>query len=239
MPTSHLAWRAFRLPKAGHTLDECEDACAANLEASRFAIADGASESSYAADLAQLLVAAYVHNPGAWSRWLPEVRRQWQAQAVGPDLPWYAEAKLQEGAFATLLGLAFANGTGSWQAQAVGDSCLFQVRGGRLRRAFPVRCAAEFSNQPTLLGSRPVLLRQGRTVRGRCRGKWREGDSMLLATDALAEWFMQEVEQGRHPWRALLALQNADDFADWVARQRERRALRNDDVTLVCIRPNV
>jgi hypothetical protein len=234
-PTA-LTCKAFRLPKAGNTMNECEDACAGDADGRRFAVADGASESGFAAAWARLLVEGYVKNPGAWSAWLPEARRMWQANAEEDDLPWYAEAKLQEGAFATLLGLAFDEDLGAWQAEAVGDTCLFQVRGDRLRRTFPVRHSADFSNRPVLLGSRRLDGQQGRTNRGRCRGDWRPGDFLLLMTDALAQWFLQETEGGRSAWRELLALKSQEHFADWIDRRRQTRELRNDDVTLLCIR---
>src|SRR6516164_5795226 len=106
---THLAWRSFRLPKAGHSLDEYEDACAGKLELGRFAIADGASESAFADAWAQILVNAYVQNPRPWSEWLPAARVRWCDEIEDRALPWYAEAKFAEGAFAAFLGLAFKN----------------------------------------------------------------------------------------------------------------------------------
>ena len=51
-------------------------------------------------------------------------------------LPWYAEQKLSQGAFATFLGLTLhrnrLSSSLSWDCTAIGDSCLFQVRGARV-----------------------------------------------------------------------------------------------------------
>ena len=43
-----LIYRPFRLQKRGNRLDEYEDACAGDATLGRFAIADGATESSFA-----------------------------------------------------------------------------------------------------------------------------------------------------------------------------------------------
>jgi hypothetical protein len=231
-----LAWRAFRVPKAGQTLQECEDAFAGSAGGGRFAVADGASESGFAGAWARLLARYYVRQPGAWARWLPAARRRWLAEVRVPDLPWYAEAKIEEGAFATLLGVHFADDRASWQAEAVGDSCLFQVRQGRLRRAFPVRRSDDFTSCPSLVGSQNPDRRLARPGRSRLRGEWHEGDCLLLMTDALAHWFLKDAEADRRPWRELLEFRDEGRFAEWVGRLRQVQALRNDDVTLVYIR---
>ncbi len=228
-----LDWRSFHTPKAGHTPDEYEDAYAGDPERGRFAIADGASESAFAGDWARILVRAYVRTPGSWSRWLPAARRRWRAKHQDLDLPWYAEAKFAEGAFATLLGIGFAGE--QWQAEAIGDSCLFQVRDHCLRRAFPVRRSAEFGNQPNLLGSRPKGNTQLLTKRIHLTGDWRQGDVLFLMTDALAQWFLKKIEDRGQPWKVLQALETEAQFAQWLENLRAARQIRNDDVTLICL----
>src|SRR5437016_4924411 len=101
-----LDCRVFQLPKAGHRPEECEDAFALDPERGRFALADGASESFAAGDWARRLVAGFVAHAGPWSRWRQKARADWLAQFHGRELSWYAETKLHEGAWATLLGLA-------------------------------------------------------------------------------------------------------------------------------------
>src|SRR6266404_6244133 len=54
-PKMALSWHAFAVPKRGNSTEEYEDAFAANPNAGRFAIADGASESSFASLWAKLL----------------------------------------------------------------------------------------------------------------------------------------------------------------------------------------
>ena len=129
------------------------------------------------------------------------------------------------------------------QGQAVGDSCLFQVRRGEMIRAFPIMRAADFSNAPWLVGSRtsPIEVpnKNGLQQWGDCLS----GDRFWLMTDALAQWFLLEAESGGKPWQALeqLAYAAADGFsaqqafAAWIEGLRTARQLRNDDVTLLAI----
>jgi hypothetical protein len=223
--------RALSLPKRGHRDDEFEDAFALAAAEGRFAVADGASESSFAGLWANLLVEGFVRPAQGW---LEAARRAWAGRVDGQSLPWYAEAKRDAGAFATLLGLVLADGR--WHALAVGDTCLFQVRQDELIGAFPLGRSADFDNRPRLIGSRPPFS-SGDDKHAEGRGTWQTGDRFLLMTDALAQWCLRHHEAGDRPWRELtrFASPPEDGFADWVEGRRQDDGLRNDDVTLVVI----
>src|SRR5437763_7927962 len=109
MPTTERVprWTVLCLPKRGCTEDEYEDAWAADPARGRFAVADGASETSFAGRWAQLLTEGFLTaaRPPALSEWVGESRRCWSSEIMGLELPWYAEMKRDQGAFATLLGL--------------------------------------------------------------------------------------------------------------------------------------
>ncbi len=250
VPGMPVAYRAFRLPRQGHGLEECQDAWAGDAECGRFALADGAAESPYSSLWAQLLVEEFVRQSErlpSWASWLPSLQDRWAKKAsataaeTSPDpflsVPWYLEAGLSQGAFATFLGLVIE--PRRWYAVAVGDSCLFQVRQDELIRAFPLTRAADFSNAPWLVGSRTspseVPHKNGLQQMGDCQA----GDCLWLMTDALAQWFLTQAEAGGKPWLALAPLaQPAGDehaFAFWIEGLRAARQLRNDDVTLLAI----
>jgi hypothetical protein len=240
---SSLRWLALSVPKRGHADHESEDAWRGCPRLGRFAVADGASESCFAALWARLLTEGFiaVRRPRDLGSWLEASRRQWFAEVMPLALPWYAEIKREEGAFATLLGVRARWPTpdrpGRWQAVAVGDSCLFRVREGRGVRAFPIKQSSEFSNLPCLIGSRtgPIVAPK------RSSGSLRPGDRLLLMTDALAQWFLCAQETGGRPWEAvtrlLSAAQPEDEFTAWIEELRTRNSLRNDDVTLLVIEP--
>src|SRR5947209_19228121 len=110
MPPADLSprWWVLFVPKHGNAEDEYEDAWAADPGRGRFAVADGASETSFAGRWAQLLTEAVLAapRPPELARWLPRARRRWSSEVMGLELPWYAEMKREQGAFATLLGVA-------------------------------------------------------------------------------------------------------------------------------------
>jgi hypothetical protein len=233
--------KALTLPKRGHSSAEYEDAVAANEELGRFAIADGAAESSFASLWAHLLVTEFVNDPAGelapWLTWLPPLQQRWAAAVGTAALPWYAEIKVQQGAFATFLGVAAYELR--WQAVAVGDSCLFQTRGGRLHHAFPLVSSHEFGTNPWLVGSRGCDAESVEKRTRRVEADWQPGDRLWLMTDALAKWFLEQVEVGGRPWeeldRLLLAPAPQSAFADWVTALRDAGRLRNDDVTLMLL----
>jgi hypothetical protein len=235
-----LACREFRVPRRGNRVEECEDASAIAPEAGLFAVADGAAESAYGGLWARLLVEGFVHplpDQPDWPGWLGPLQLRWAAAvsppADAPPMPYYLEDRFNQGAFATFLGLQVA--AGAWQALAVGDSCLFQVRRGQLELAFPLTRAEDFGNTPWLVGSRTspdgVARRESIRICGDCL----PGDRFWLMTDALSQWFLREHEQRRQPWEELERLlgRSAEEFAAWVAGLRDDRRLRNDDVTLI------
>jgi hypothetical protein len=242
VPATDIRWRSFRVPRRGHRVEECEDACAVALEHGRFAIADGAAESAYSGLWARLLVDEFVAggpNQPDWPAWIAPLQQRW-AEAVrlppgGEPLPWYLEDRYNQGAFATFLGVT-VNGAG-WEALAVGDSCLFQMRQGELRLAFPLTQSGQFDNSPWLIGSRTstevVPVQHGVRV----ADDYQLGDYLLLMTDALSRWFLARTEAGKKPWRDLEALLDREDhhFAEWVERLRAAKKLRNDDTTLVVV----
>jgi serine/threonine protein phosphatase PrpC len=235
---SPFVWEAYQTPKRGSAPEECEDAWAAGARAGRFAIADGASESAFAGLWARLLVEHFVREPQPWNNadWLAGPRRAWVDAVTPLELPWYAEIKRAEGAFAAFLGIAVRpprdEAPGRWRVLVVGDCCLLWLRCERLRRAFPLRHASEFGHTPLLLGSRG-----GTPEPRRSQGLWNPGDELLLASDALACWFLHEREAGRRPWTELRDIAASAEppaaFAAWIDDARQYRGLRNDDVTLL------
>ncbi|MSR55083.1 MAG: hypothetical protein EXS09_17610 [Gemmataceae bacterium] len=224
MPEPSLSWHSLLVPKEGHSLDECEDAVRGNTAAGRFAIADGATESYAAGDWARLLVDAFV-SAGPIENWLGKPRMAWKQQTGSQAVSWYAEDKFKLGAHATFLGLTVASG--EWSAIAAGDVCLFVLSRGSLLKTFPMTHSSEFSTTPSLVTSRsgPANWKED-------RGLLAPGDTLLLATDALAQMLLASAEAGKFAGNDLTAIDNEDDFSLWVAMMRSSGRLRNDDVAV-------
>jgi hypothetical protein len=251
---------SLRVPKHGNSLPECEDAAhvlSADPGLVFAAVADGASESLLAGEWADLLTrsvndsalddgyvvrdadrfaSALVLAGEAWGEWLASyVARR---EADGRPIAWYEEPKLDRGPHATVVAARFATESSgiSWDAAALGDSCLFHVRDDRLLRAFPLESAEAFSNSPGLVNAfnrdQELLARHVRTVSGSAE----QGDWFFLCTDALAAWFLGAVERGDRPWRELGEFTRSGDldgFAEWLKGPRGEGLMRNDDVTVV------
>ncbi|GIF91501.1 protein phosphatase 2C domain-containing protein [Catellatospora chokoriensis] len=219
------------VPKRDRTDAENEDRVAARDDAGRYAIADGASTSARPDVWAQLLVTAFVEqerDPFEPST-LAQLRRSWLNQVQTEDLPWYAQKKLREGAYATLAMLHVDTTTGRFRAAAVGDSCVMHIRQSHLLDAMPVERPDDFGRFPQLLGTNwdsqipPVTATEG---------DYLPGDLLVLATDAIAKFLLDIVQRG-HPMPDVRRMvQNEPGFADRVGALRRRGLLDNDDTTL-------
>jgi hypothetical protein len=239
-----LRWRGLCLPKNGHTDEEYEDAWAVDPAAHRFAMADGASESAFAALWARVLVEGFVAANGTagFRDRLRQSRRRWSAEVKDLSLPWYAEMKRDEGAFATLLGLTLRpplrGRPGAWRAIAAGDTCLVRVRGDRHVRSFPLKTSSEFHNDPCLIGSQD----SSPPTPKRASGSMLAGDRFYLMTDALAQWFLRAHEDGERPCDAVKSMLSSvrpeESFVAWIHELRDHDGLRNDDVSLIAIAIN-
>src|SRR3954465_15247462 len=104
--------QAYWVPKLGNSAEEYEDAFAYSAPDGVFAIADGATESSYADRWARDLVDTFVTAPPEvaapktpFPDWLTPMQQRWRQGIDWDNLPWFAEEKAKSGAFATFLGL--------------------------------------------------------------------------------------------------------------------------------------
>jgi hypothetical protein len=256
----------FNLPKRGSSLQEYEDAFwvgpdgdgngEIEIGSLRVVVADGASASMLAGRWARRLVKIFgsakgvtrtrpdflaAYREAAYS-WDEEVREyKTDREKRGVPIEWYEEPGLAKGAYATILVVEFSDGRSGypprWKAAAIGDSCLFQVRGESLSSCFPISDVAGFSYQPSLLPSRVV--EDDVVFRHVClkTGYWQPEDRFYIATDALAAWFLRSWQAEKRPWAILRDLDTEAglDFATWVDQQRDLGEMHDDDTTLVRI----
>lgn len=249
----NLISQGFWTPKAGSSEADYEDAIAIGPTA--VAIADGATESSFARAWAQALTEGFACEPLSPRPDLTELmervaplQQKWHAGIAWDRLPWFAEDKARNGAFAALLTLCFeeppapsdeepaAPRERGWHALAIGDTCLFQVREDRLHLAFPLSESKAFDSTPLLLSSNPARNLKVWDHAQVLNGTFQQGDILLLMTDALAKWFLVEIEAGARPWETLCALADQSEFAALTANLRSERRLKNDDTSVICIR---
>ena len=241
--------RSYLVVKDDTAPEDNDDAAAADPRRGRAAISDGACESGFSKIWSRVLVDQYVrsHNGLAndWSSWFANAQQQWCDELKDVTIPWYGEEQFQRGAFATFLGLVL-EGTGRtmrYAAEAVGDSCLFHIRGEQLLRSFPLQRSSQFDVVPPLVGSRSPLDEILRDRALSIQGELLKSDVLLMMSDALAHWSLAQAESGCPPWKEIVDLIlggcTDDEFDQWIALLRAERQLANDDVTLMMIRiPN-
>jgi len=237
--------KEFWLPKSGNSDAEYEDAFSIAEDRFRFAVADGATETSFSRVWAKQLVRAFTNKrlsiPIALEE-LKAIQSRWEKIVHRHPLPWYAEEKASCGAFAAFVGLELSQehsdaGTQRrWRAIAVGDSCLVHLRGDQVI-GFPLADSGSFSSRPNLLSSSPTSNGNASDLLLSISGSWGCEDVFFLMTDALAWWFFKEQEQGNRPWRLLRDLDTQDhvSFEKLVADLRSEGRMKNDDVTLLRI----
>ena len=205
--------RLFTLAKDPEQPGAYQDAAYVDVQRHVAAIADGVSSSLFSGPWAAILAEAVVAespNPGdppAFAAWLGRQRERWAASIDTGGLAWFQRAKLPMGAFSTLLYArvsemadAHAGAFGGYRltAFALGDSCLFQIRGGELVRSFPLETAAQFEADPIVLGS--VDLKRDHLLEFALLDEMcYPGDELILSTDAVAEWAVRGYERGEGP----------------------------------------
>ncbi|GIW85577.1 MAG: hypothetical protein KatS3mg107_1237 [Gemmataceae bacterium] len=282
-----LEVQVYRLPKAGNTEEEYEDASAFRHQKSdragsdgcsqddqlpsegdhsehcevqlrtedtfRAAIADGATESTWAKSWAEHLVEAYVQgrfsSPGeVYDRQIHQTWYQQQRKHINQKPAsdqWYLEEGLRWGAHATFLGVEFSHQDGQWccQASAVGDCCLFHIRNGALIRAFPLDNPDAFNSTPVLISTRqstcPDRGDHDDNPSPDCStGKiiCQQGDEFWLMTDALACWLLRMQKSKPGIVSQIQKISSCDEFRKKIQEEREQKSLRNDDVTWMIIR---
>jgi hypothetical protein len=243
--TAPFSIEAFSAQKAGNARTEYEDAWAIRGSDSptrcRVAIADGATESSFSALWAALLVESFVrgrsHGPEFFRR-LGAIRRLWRRKVRGRPLPWYAAEKAKKGAYAAFVGASLNAVNRAWRAVAIGDCCLFHVTGLppnlTLAHAFPLTHSEEFGSSPFLVGSVKKASDDPFPHVRVSEGVLQGNDALFFASDALAAWLLRRAERGEPAWEAIgpQGIRTEKDFEALVAQARED-GTRNDDMTLV------
>jgi hypothetical protein len=238
-PIAPASSRCYWVAKRSTRVEEWRDAWSASEARARFALADGASNRSFAShDWGHLLTQTFVEDPPKLSAelpttWFEMVSSAWQLRRADADNE-LKRAAFDGGSYATFLGVQFhATPDGlTWDALAVGDTCLFHLRDRNLLASFPLQCPQDFNDQPELVASRPDQVR--RSVRNMLRvmGSAEAGDVFLLATDEMARWSLAAAASDPKVWEVLGAVGHGD-FERMISSLRDAGAMKPDDVTFM------
>jgi len=244
-------FKSITFSKLGNSVDENEDnilePSSSEIESHviRFAISDGATESSFSKEWSDLLVSAYKDKhfeKGLLTETVKKISESWRSITTAIELPWYAQQKAENGAFATFLGLTINLEKNSFKVVAVGDCALFQIRDDKLICSFPISSIEDFHNTPNLIATNEEYqydLENNATYQD---GTILPKDIIILSTDALAAWILEHCKKGRKVWKSLVNMlfiqneENKDSVEKWLNKLRKAKKIKNDDVTLLIIK---
>lgn len=242
-------------PKSGNTPDECED----NLRilpsnqneipgscVVRVVVSHGATESAFSGIWSKYLTyriakAALKDDPKVIIDAATEMSPRWLGAVRQRPLPWYAEQKILEGAFATVVVLEVSGGagatSGTWKACAIGDSCMFRIGGDTSFEMLPNMKPEDFGSRPFLI---PTKISGIQDIGGHFQfssGKWNAGDRFIVATDALSQMLAKQQSNPEYLRKAAdaIATRSRDELESWFQNCRDSRFMRNDDIAAVVV----
>ena len=236
----------FITHKKAENSNDCQDAIKVNEDASRYAVADGATRSFFPKQWAELLVNHFcetfnlVLSQENWKEWLGPIQEEWYKwveERVKERNQFYLTNPFntREPAVSTFIGLEVDKTQLKWQAVVIGDSCLFHKRDTGFR-SYLIEKSEDFANRPEVFASFPEKNHYNPTF---ISGNIQPGDMFILATDALAKWILEHKEAGNLEdiLNQLRQIEDDESFDRFVhqARDNERVRLVNDDVTLMLI----
>ena len=239
-----LSVREFHRQKSGYRAEEYEDAYSLLPEKGAFAIADGATESSFSKVWARALVKTFTDDPPslemndreAMKHILDRARKEWYGSISWEGLPWFQKNKAILGSYSTFLGIQIEmEGQKRYRCITIGDSCIFHISGSKME-SFPYSDYRDLNFTPRLMWSGhgyPIGLSKDVEVPGMevKYGRLKDGDTLILATDAISKWMLQNKTE--KPW--LSVLENADNWDSFIGSLISSGKMRNDDVTIVFI----
>ena len=251
-----ITWFSHSISKAGNKPSENEDAvypaeifgCVnGKSERASFAVADGATQTSFSGMWANCLVRHCTQTKLSEYAFLEAIKKagnEWQESLQGVELPWHAIEKVKQGAFSALALLEIQydplhpSTAYSWRALAVGDCCLFIAHNHSIYLSLPLQHPSEFNNSPVLIPSKSEKID---TIKGRihmAKGSLKRGDQLILASDAMASWIMRKLVSDAPEYTNLISAIKDDSFSNfsgWINTLRKKGELRNDDTSVILI----
>lgn len=229
------------VPKDFAHLDSNEDAYGLDFELKRFAVGDGASESYDSKTWARMLVDKFISEPAISQGWLDDAANDYLAKFDQARLSWSQLAAFERGSFATLLGVTIADDSRTARILGIGDSIAVLLDGEAIVDSFPYKQSPDFQQRPELFSTSPAhnMFLSASNAISRYVCEWQfdglVSPMILCMTDALGEWALRNVEEGKIGWSALSVIEDQDVFEALIVEERRTKNMRIDDSTLITL----
>jgi hypothetical protein len=238
--------RSFRTPKDGLTEEECEDnstVSSENSETLRVAVCDGATEGIFSSIWSEILVRKYVENGSqvfepsklelAYNEFVQKASLN--ISKMPETRHWFMYEKLERGTHATIAGVEFFD-SNTMHISTVGDSCVFWDDGNEVGM-LPELSPEDFGSFPNTICHTPSTWKNLEQKIIKKEVSFRSPIQIALCTDALACWLVKRLREQNEPSTLDKFFQVSDlsSFEEFIQELRERKEIRNDDVTLVLI----
>ncbi len=236
-----------------------QDAYSFSVERGVAAVADGVSACLFSGPWARIVTEGLVTTPPDFDdsdsllEWLGALRSTWADQVNLSNLNFFQRGKLtQYGPGATTFVWSEVTAiedplspeddgpiTCSYRLKcfAIGDSCLFHVRDGRLLRSFPLERPEQFTLNPLTIDGLDIGQDDALELRN-FEDQCFPDDLLLLCTDAIACWLLERVVNDvAIDWDGYWTI-NEEVWKEEIRALRESKpnALRSDDTTMLLLR---
>ena len=251
LPPVPFTCKGYWFPKDEGSEQAYEDGYETDHTTGRIAIADGVSSTIFSRSWANLLTKAATSCPpdvndlSAVETWLAKLKVAWKKTFDIRKLAWNQRGKLKEygGGAATLLWIemqCLSNlehpeaGPYKVRGFSIGDCCLFHLRNDKVINIFGINSLEDFGLSPKTLSATRQFNADEFTIET-WEGECERGDRIMLATDAIAEWFYKKVDRGDEiNWHAFDNL-TPEEWKTRVRKMRNEDRMRHDDTTLLLL----
>ena len=240
-------------PKTGEEL--CEDVVCGNKSESRFAVADGVSNSFFSEIFAELITQEFCYgeridllfNKDTVMDWLIPIQKNWikkvtESLSLIKESKWIFNNRFFRGdpAETTLTGIQLftKNNKIKLRAAILGDSCLFHIREKEIISVHLIKCSNEFTEFPDHFSSYPTGVRFKPTY---FQFNVQQGDYIILGTDKISEWILMHHETSSAKWTRCLRWLDKfckgtfklETITNHARNARTGLKMGNDDVGLI------
>ncbi len=254
-------FRFFVVPREGDKLERSADKVAYNEGSGRYALADGVGTSFLPGRWAQIVTDLFVARENdfeskedaiQWHRdcseqWHMWVEQIWLPQAIAASGQQDWSRDIARGAATTFMGCSFSptelasSGAATVHVIVVGDTEFFLLRPTG-NETTPWVCSdyyklslEEFGHMTENLATPEKRVERDHKWMHSYNFHATKGDCIVLATDALAQWILQQIHDRENPWVKLLSISTYEEFKQFVRNARNTSELEVDDTTLMII----